>query len=138
MIGLTVASTALQVKSSRDAGQIASKEAELAARKEGDAGRQREIERRRALIRALASQNAQAGASGITTDGSVGAVAQSDIKQFQNDLLGDYVNTKNQQSLYRTQGKNAKRAGNIGAGMALLDGAAKVGALGDGKYWNKP
>lgn len=129
LIALTAVSGVVQYKAQQDAGKVASAEAKLAARKEGDAARAREIERRRALVRSLASQNAQAGAYGIATEGSPRAIAYGDVTQFQNDLLTDTVNTKNQQNLYRTQGKNARASARIGGVTTLLDTAASTAAL---------
>lgn len=135
MIGLTVASTAMQFKASNDAGKIASAEANIAAKREGDAARQREIERRRALLRGLASQNASAGAFGVTPNE---AMANADIQYATDDLLADRANTRSTQAMYRSQAKNARRAGRVQGAVSLIDGATGVYGLGDGTYWNKP
>lgn len=135
MVGLTVASTAYSVKASSDAGKVANAEAKIAANREGDAARQREIERRRALLRSLSSQSAAAGAAGIDPNATL---ANADIQHAADDWYTDQANTASTQAMLRLQGKNAKRAGRVQGVMTLLDGAQSVYGLGDGKYWNKP
>lgn len=135
LVGLTVASTAYSVKQSIDAGKIANAEAKIAANREGDAARQREIERRRALLRSLGSQAAGAGARGIDPNATL---ANADIQYATDDLFTDRSNTAQTQAMLRLQGQNAKRAGKVGAVTSLLDGATGVYGLGDGTLWNKP
>lgn len=123
---LTVAAGTAAAIQQRNAGIAVSNEAKLEAKKEGDAARGREIERRRDLIRAISSQNARAGALGIATTGSVGAIARADIRDAQNDLLTDSVNTQTRQSILRSQARNARAQGNLGAVTSLLDTGAKA------------
>ena len=125
-IAATLLSSAVGMKASADAGRTANKEAQIAANREGDAARAREIERRRALLRSLASQSAQAGAYGVTPDA---AIAGTDIRYATNDLLIDQANTLTEQNLLRARGKNAQRAGNIGAVTSLLDGIGSAASL---------
>ena len=65
LIATTVASGVYSAQQQKAAGKAANAEAQIAANREGDAARAREIERRRALLRAIASQNAAAGAGGV-------------------------------------------------------------------------
>lgn len=122
MIAATVGSTAVSVKSQIDAGNVARKEGEIAARREGDAARAREIDRRRKLLASLASQSAEAGALGVAPNE---AVARADIDYAANDLLTDQYNTATEQRLLRYRGRNAQRAGKLGAVTSILDAGAK-------------
>lgn len=110
----------------RKAGIVASNEAKMEAKQEGDAARAREIERRRDLLRAIANQNARAGAMGVTTGGSIGGMIKSDINDARNDLLVDTANTRNRQRALRIGGRNSVKAGNAAAVSSLLDTAAKA------------
>src|SRR3990172_11576447 len=102
MVALTVASTAYSIKSQQDAASAVKQENALASRREGDAARGREIERRRQLMRALAAQSAQAGAAGGAPNA---AIAGADIKSAASDLLYDKANTAAEQSLLRYRSK---------------------------------
>ena len=130
MIAATVGSGVLSAKAQRDAGIAAKNEAHNQAVREGDAARGREIERRRRLLQALASQSATAGAQGASPDWSV---ATSDISYAQNDILTDQSNTIAEQNALRARGRNARRAGNIGAITSLLDTAGSVAGTFGGK-----
>lgn len=90
-----------------------------------EAGR-REIERRRNLIRALASQNAAAGAAGIETSGSLEAIARRDIRDAQNDLLYSTINSEARQRALRAQASNAARVGRTNAALSLIDTADRA------------
>jgi len=83
--------------------------------------------------RVLASQRALYGKSGLTGEGSPLLVMEESAKQGEMDALairyGGDIRASQQRSasnLYRMQGKNAARAGNIGAGSTLLGGASNV------------
>jgi hypothetical protein len=126
--GLAIAGLAAGVYSAaqtRKAGQEQKDQLRAQAKTEGVAAQQREIERRRNLIRALSSQNAAAGAAGITTDGSAGAIARADIRDAQNDLLYSTANSTARQRALRSQASNAARVGNTNAAVSLLDTADK-------------
>jgi hypothetical protein len=110
----------------RNAGIVQSQQMKAEAVKEGDGARQREIERKRNLLRALSHQSANAGASGVTLDGSLAGIARADIRDATNDLLVDRSNTRSRQNALRTGAKNAKRQGSLGAAVSLFDTGAKV------------
>lgn len=110
----------------RNAGLEAKYAYKQQAVQEKDAARQRELERRRDLLRALSSQNASAAARGVAFSGGVAAIAQQDIKEAQEDLLVDRVNTGRKVSAFKSAGKNAKRQGNLAAVSSLLDTAGKA------------
>lgn len=126
---VTVASAAAGIYSaaqSRQAGLAASADARAQAKTETVNAQQREIDRRRDLIRALSSQNASAGAGGVETSGSVGAIMRQDINNAQNDLLFDSVNTQSRQRVLRSRASNAVKTGNASAATSLLDTAGKL------------
>jgi hypothetical protein len=91
------------------------------AAQEGDQARQREIERKRNLLRALASQRASAAASGANMEGSLANLAQVDIEQAANDLEYDTVNSSRRGRVLRSAGREAVQSGTIAAGASLLD-----------------
>lgn len=125
-IAATAAGGVYSYKMQQDAGKVASAEAKMAARREGDAARAREVERRRALIRSLASQNAGAGAGGVAPNR---AIALSDALRFEDDLLTDRVNTRNTQNSYYSQAKNARVSARAGGFLTLLDTATSTASL---------
>lgn len=108
------------------AGKITEQEYKLQAKQEGDAARQREIERRRGLLSALSSQNAQAGAQGVALAGSPAAMMNRDIKDFRNDLMYDQANTKTSQRILRSRGSAAAAAGKIGAIQSIVDTGSSI------------
>lgn len=93
------------------------------AAQEGDQARQREIERKRNLLRALASQRASAAASGANMEGSLANLARVDIEQAATDLEYDQTNTSRRGRVLRGAGREAVRSGTIAAGASLLDSA---------------
>lgn len=115
--------SAIQTKK---AGQLQAEELKSQARTEGLAAKQREIERRRSLLRALSSQNAAAGAAGIETGGSFGAIVQRQIDDNANDLLVENANTSARQRAYASRASNAVSAANSSAAVSLLDTASKT------------
>lgn len=112
--------------SARNAGIAQSHQMKAAAVKEGDAARQREIERKRQLLRALSQQSANAGASGVTLDGSLAGIARTDIRDATNDLLVDRSNTAGTVRGLRAGAKNARRQGDLQAAASLFDTGAKI------------
>jgi hypothetical protein len=93
------------------------------ARQEKDAAQQREIERRRDLMRALSAQSAQAGAAGVEISGSTQGLMLTDIKQNQQDLLTEAANTGLRIKDLRQRAANARRAGVWSAAGGLLETA---------------
>lgn len=111
------------------AGQAESVALKEKATQEQDSARDREIQRRRQLIRTLASQNAIAGASGVDpTAGSMQAIALRDIRDAETESIMDRSVTGRRTALLRMQAKQAKQQGYLGAGATVLDTAFKVGS----------
>jgi hypothetical protein len=128
--GAAIASGVQSYRESKYQGEVQAQELKAQAKTEAVAAGQQQIERRRALIRALSSQNAAAGAAGIETSGSVAAIARSDIRDASNDLLYSNLNSDARQRALRSQASNARRIGNTRANMSLLDSAVKIGQAG--------
>jgi hypothetical protein len=132
LLGVSAASAIGSGMAQHEAGQAAKAQYKEQARQEAGAARQREIERRRDLISALASQNAAAGAAGVSTRAGTGlaGIAQYDINQTRRDSLVDRVNTGRSRNVLLKAGKNAQTMGNIGAATSLLDSAVDLGRNG--------
>jgi hypothetical protein len=127
--GLAVASAAVGVMGAvqqQQAGKIERAEYNLQAKQVGDAARAREIERKRDLLTALATQAATAGAQGVAMQGSNVGIAKADIARARNDLLVDTANTRTQQRVLRTRGINAQRAGTARAVTSLVKTASDL------------
>lgn len=90
-------------------------------------GRAQEIDRKRALVKSLSTQNAYAGAAGITTSGSLGKIIGTDIKQATNDLAYIRGSTTSKASSLRAQGRAYRRAGDTQAAVGLFGAAADFG-----------
>ena len=125
LAGATAATGAYSAVASHNAGIEASNQTKMQARTDADAAAQRELERRRSLMRSLASQNAAAGAGGVETSGSIGGMIRSDIRYNQNDLSIDAANNSARQQALASQARAEKRRGDAGAVTSLLDTAGK-------------
>jgi hypothetical protein len=124
--GIALASAAAGVYSSvqqAKAGAAQAAQYKEAAAREADSARQDEIDRRRALVRGLAERAAYAGAAGIATDGSLGTLTRTDIKDNRNDLLVSGINSRTRQRALRGQASSARTQGNAAAVGSLLDTA---------------
>lgn len=127
--GITLATAAFGAYSAYEqiqTGKAINAEKKAEAVREADAARGEEIERRRALMQVLAHRSAAAGAAGITTDGSIGALTRRDIRDNRNDLAISNVNSAAKQRALRNQGANAIRSSRGAAGASLLDSAKKL------------
>ena len=124
---VTVYSGLESAKQNRRAGAAAQAEAQMAATTEGDAARQRELERKRNLLRAISSQTATAAAAGIkANEGSANSLINLDIAEANIDQNVDSGNTKAQQRALQFRGQNARIAGNAAARTSLLDTASNT------------
>jgi hypothetical protein len=98
----------------------------MRSRQAGLEAGQKQINIRQNMLKALASQNAAAGAAGIGTGGSFGANVNRQISQNQNDLLALSADTSAEESQYGAQGRNAIAGGNVKAGASILDAGASA------------
>jgi hypothetical protein len=108
------------------AGEAQKNDATMRARQAGLEAGQKQINIRQNMLKALASQNAAAGAAGIGTGGSFGANVNRQITQNSSDLLALNADTSAEQSQYNAQGNNAVTTGNLKAGASLLDAGASA------------
>lgn len=108
------------------AGVAQANDAAMRSRQAGLEAGQKQINIRQNMLKALASQNAAAGAAGVGTGGSFGANTRRQITQNQSDLLSLNADTSAEQSQYGLQGRNAITSGNIKAGSSLLDAASSA------------
>jgi len=108
------------------AGKIVSQEAKAAAMREGLVAKQDEIERRRELVRVISARNAQAGALGVTTDGSIAAMTRRDIRDNRNDLLISSINSAARMRALRSKAASSRSEGTAGAVTSLLDSAQSL------------
>ena len=125
-IALAIASAAGGVAAAvqqRNTGKLQEFQYKEQSKQEGDAARQREIDRKRNLLRALASQNAGAGAAGAEFSGSIQNNARVDIERAAEDLGVDSLNTSRRTRVLNASGREARRAGNVAAAGSLLDTA---------------
>lgn len=127
----------VQAIETRNAGIAQANQYKAQIRSEGDAAKQREIDRRRDLMRALSSQNARAGALGIETGGSLGGIMGTDIKEAQMDLATNSANFSLRKRDLNAAASSAKRAANWKAVSGLLQMGASAmsmwpGGLGGG------
>lgn len=126
LMGVTAAAGTYAAVESHNAGVEASNQTKMQARTEADAAAQRENDRRRNLLKALASQNASAGAAGVETSGSIGGIIKSDINYAQNDLSINAANSSGQQQALASQARAERRSGDAKAVVSLLDTGGKV------------
>jgi Na+/H+ antiporter NhaB len=123
---VTVASAAVGIYGAvqqHQAGQEAKAESKQAAMREASSARQDEIERRRGLMKVLAARSASAGAAGVGTGGSIGALTRQDIKDNRQDLLVSSANSQARQRALRSSGRSAAKTGTANAAASLLDTA---------------
>lgn len=123
----TAASGAVAAKSSSNAGKAQEIAYKQEAKQEEMAAADREIERRRNLVRALSSQNVEAGALGLDpTSGSRRAIALDSAEAANRDSLTDRAMTSRGAVNLRSRGRFARRGGNIQAAGTLFDTAGRT------------
>jgi hypothetical protein len=126
-LGATAAAGAASAIQSRNAGKLQQIEYKRQAQEEETSARDREIERRRRLVQALASQNAEAGALGLdATTGSRRAITLEDVRRARMDDLTDRAMTSRRAVSLASAGRAARRQGNLQAGATLLDTASTI------------
>ena len=124
---ISLASSAYGAYNTYQQGRIVRAEAALAAKQVEDSTRAEEIARKRALLEAISTQNAIAGAAGITTGGSFGAMQLRDIRQAQNDLLISKTSAAAKMKALRERGRAYKNVATTGAALKLFGGIQDFG-----------
>ena len=129
-ISLLAGSTLLSAGSQIQAGRTAAKEAELSAQTAELGATQREADRKERLAAAMATANAQAGASGIAAfEGSPLTILQQSIEAEETATERDAFNTRIAALTTRARGQTQKRVGQVGAATSLLKGGSQVAQL---------
>jgi len=120
-----LATGVLSAEATKRAGDFRRDQYESQAKDELDSARDREIERRRRLISALASQNAEAGALGATPGiGSVAAIAKADARRASYESLADRVGTSRRTLLLKSAAKQATKQAKLGIFGTAADTAS--------------
>lgn len=126
-VGSLLAAGAGGAIAQRRAGQYQDIQYRQQAQQEQDASRDREIDRRRRLVSALASQNAEAGALGAAPGvGSRAAIALTDARRAGYESLADRASTNRRSLLLRSAGREARKQGNLGAFATAAETTAQV------------
>lgn len=105
---------ALAIKQQFQAASDVEKEGRMAAEMEGVASMQRETDRKLELMKAISSQRARAGASGIDVGiGSPISVISNQLQEAERDTDRDKFNTKiaQQSAVYRSKLKSGELRG---------------------------
>lgn len=123
----SVATGVASAKAAKAAGKHAEAQSGIDANAEGDAAREREVQRKKDLARAFSSQVAQAGASGIAFAGSAAQIANIDIAEAARDTTIDTATTKQRQQALRAQGRAARFFGDTKSAVTLADSAIGFG-----------
>lgn len=129
---ISLVSSVLSASQSRQQGLAEQRSYQAQARAEENRAQQeslaKQIERKRALVKALAAQNVGAAAQGRTIS-SISALQSEDIRRekYDQDMLkmGGQVDT----SGLKTAGRQAVIRGNTQATSSLLSGIANVSKL---------
>lgn len=122
----TLLSAGVQIK----AGRTAAREAELSAQVQETAATQREADRKEALAKAMATANAQAGASGIAAfEGSPLTILQQSIENEQTATERDRFNTRISALTTRARGQSFRTQTQVGAASSLLRGGSAAAQL---------
>ena len=127
---IAAAGTLLSAGAQMSAGRQAVKEAETSAQIAETAATQRERDRKERLAKALATANAQAGASGIMAfEGSPLTILQQSIENEQTATERDIFNTRISNLSTRARGRSAQGQAQIRAATSLISGATKTAQL---------
>ena len=127
----TIAATSLLSAGTQiQAGRQAVKESELTAQTQELAASQREVDRKERLATAMATANANAGASGIAAfEGSPLTILQQSIEAEQTATERDAFNTRIGALTTRARGKSAQSQARLSAAGSLLQGGSNIAQL---------
>lgn len=126
LAAIAIGSGALAAGMQYRSGKLQQIQYKQEAKQEADSAKQREIDRKRNLLRALASQNATAAAMGADFSGSIENIAKNDVEEAATDLTVDQANAARRQRVLRLSGNEAATAGTAAAAGSLLDSAGKA------------
>jgi len=127
---ISAATSLLGVGVQVSAGRTKARESELSAKIQETAATQREADRKDRLASALATANAQAGASGIEAfEGSPLTILQESIRAEETATERDQFNTRISALTTRARGQTARTASQVGAATSLLQGGSRTAQL---------
>jgi hypothetical protein len=125
-----VATSLLSAGAQVSAGKAAAKESEITAQTQELAATQREVDRKERLAKAMATANAQAGASGIAAfEGSPLTILQQSVEAEQTATERDQFNTRIAALTTRARGGTAQAQANVGAFTSLLSAGSQQAQL---------
>lgn len=116
----------MQASSARAQGKAAQAAANYNAESAMMEARSRESAQRAASARQLATIRSRIGKSGATSEGTPMMVLAESAANAEIDALNTVITGQRQASIYRAQGTNARRQGNISAGSSLLSGFGRI------------
>jgi len=120
-----------QGKLEKSAGRQVAREAEIVAKQEELGAIQREADRKARLSEALATQNANIGASGIAAfEGSPLTVLEESIKAEETATKRDIYMTRLSAMSTRAKGQMEKQASKLRASMTLTSGLGQAAVSG--------
>lgn len=129
-ISMLAASSLLSAGAQVKAGRDAVAESELSAQTAELGATQREADRKERLAAAMATANAQAGASGIAAfEGSPLTILQQSIEAEETATERDMFNTRISALTTRARGKSAQSQARLGAATSLLKGGSQTAQL---------
>ena len=125
-----IASVAITTYSTVQQGKQADKEAKRQAQAAELDATAREIERTKRMTAWMAEQNVLAGAGGVGVSGSLANLQSVAVKENKLGLSSDRVAAASERQGLLAAGKNAKRAGLIGAAATAAGGASTAMQIG--------
>ncbi len=128
-IGLLAVGTAIQAVGQVQAGRAAAKAGEMNAAAIKEEADVREEQQRFMDQRTMASARAMIGTSGVTSAGSPLLVLAESARRAEMNALNIRRGGQLQAEEALYTGRQARKAGYIGAGGTLLTGGAKLGEL---------
>ena len=127
-----IAAAVVAAYGSYQSGKAQEYEYKRQAEQEKLSAKDREIERRNRLIKALAERTVGAAAFGSTLEGTPAALINRDAREYNLESLSSQATSASQVTGLRTAGTNAARIGTINAIGNLLQGAAGAASIGRG------
>lgn len=123
---LTAAGTLMQVQSARAQGKAAEAAANYNAQSAQIEAQSKMNAQRAEADRRLGTIRSQVGKSGAAMEGTPLMVLAESAANAEIDILNTQYTADRQSSLYRAQGVNARKQGNLMAGASLLSSIGKI------------
>jgi hypothetical protein len=131
LVATTVVSTGVSIYSAIAQGEAADNAAKTKADQEEFAAKDREITRRKQLLKAMASQNAMSAAGGVRAyEGSQLNMLKSDMGNYAYDASMDRGTTDTNKAWMLYGGRVAKNTGYLGAAASGISAIGSLASLG--------